>query len=100
MKIDPQLTTTNTSTSAGRVAQGQEIASARKAASQDRVSGRGSDEMILSQQAKDIMFAQKVLAQTPEVRQEKVAQLQQQIAEGSFRVDAQLIADKIIEGGV
>lgn len=58
-----------------------------------------ADEADLSQTARDVCIARKALAAAPEVRADKVAELKQKIAEGTFEIDADLIADKIIEGG-
>ena len=58
-----------------------------------------ADEADLSQTARDVCVAQKALAATPDVREDKVAELKQKIADGTFEVNADLIADKIIEGG-
>lgn len=59
----------------------------------------GADEASLSQIARDFCVAQKALAATPDVREDKVAELRQKIADGTFEVNADLIADRIIEGG-
>lgn len=57
------------------------------------------DAADLSQTAREVCAARKALAAAPDVREDRVAELQQKIADGTFEVDADLIAEKIIAGG-
>ena len=63
------------------------------------VSDARADQAVLSSEAKDVLCAQKALAQQPDIRAEKVAELKQQIAGGTFKIDPELIAEKVIKGG-
>lgn len=56
------------------------------------------DQVVLSQRAAEIQKAKEALASVPEVRQEKVAALKRRIQEGTYEIDAEAIADKIISG--
>lgn len=58
----------------------------------------GPDEAVLSQRAQDVLTATKALAAMAEVRAEKVAQLQQKIADGTYEVDAEAVARKLAAG--
>lgn len=58
----------------------------------------GPDEAVLSQRAQDVLIATKAMAAMPEVRAEKVAQLQQRIAAGTYEVDFEAVARKIAAG--
>jgi flagellar biosynthesis anti-sigma factor FlgM len=60
----------------------------------------GRDEAILSPQAQDVLGARRAYAQTSDVRADKVAALKRQVAEGKFQVDADLVARKLMSGGV
>jgi negative regulator of flagellin synthesis FlgM len=54
------------------------------------------DSATFSDRAREIDLALQVLAKQPEVRQEKVEALRRQIADGTFTVSAETIADKIL----
>ena len=56
-----------------------------------------ADTVALSSAAKDIQEAQKQLEAIPDVREEKVAQLKEQIENGTYEIDAEKIADKMIK---
>lgn len=99
MKIDPSLTRVGTEVSADRVARQRADAAQTRSAHAPAQELR-TDAAILSAEAQDVMFAQRMLAKTSEVREDKVAELRQRIAEGSFEVDAELVADKLAEGGL
>ena len=99
VRIDPNLTRIGTGSSTDRV--GSQRLEGRSAGVRD-VPGQasGGDEAVLSPRAQDVRLAQRALAEVPEVRQDKVEALRQQIAEGTFEVDAELIADRLIQGGL
>jgi negative regulator of flagellin synthesis FlgM len=54
------------------------------------------DRVTLSPRAREIDLALRTIAQQPELREEKVAELRQQIASGDFRVSAEKVADEIL----
>lgn len=57
-----------------------------------------ADQVVLSQRAAEIQTAQEAVAAMPEVRQEKVAAIKKRIEEGTYQIDPEAIADKIISG--
>lgn len=59
-------------------------------------SGRLEDRVHLSNQARDIQRAARSLKEMPEVREDKVAEIQARIETGTYRVDARDIALKMI----
>ena len=63
-----------------------------------QVSGVGAQEerVTLSDQARDIQQARQALSELPEVREEKVAELKARIDNGSYRVDGDKVAEKMI----
>ncbi len=97
MKIDPNLATSRAELSAQRVKQSQVVAAGTKGA--EAVADTRADQAVLSPEAQDVLCAQKALAQQPDFRADKVAELKQQIAGGTFKIDPELIAEKLIEGG-
>ena len=58
------------------------------------------DQVALSQSAADIQHARETLAAAPEMRQEKIAEAKRKITEGALEIDAEQIAQKIVEGGI
>ncbi|HXZ38108.1 MAG TPA: flagellar biosynthesis anti-sigma factor FlgM [Thermodesulfobacteriota bacterium] len=57
----------------------------------------GSDRVELSPQSRDMKKIHEILATTPEMRTEKVAELKKAIADGSYRVNTEDIADKMLK---
>ncbi|MDS1029505.1 flagellar biosynthesis anti-sigma factor FlgM [Bacillota bacterium LX-D] len=55
------------------------------------------DSVELSAQAKEIAELQKKAGQLPEVRQERVADLKQKIAQGQYQIPAEKLADKLLQ---
>jgi negative regulator of flagellin synthesis FlgM len=56
-----------------------------------------SDTVVLSDAAKRIQEAKKQLEAIPDVREDKVAQLKEQIENGTYKIDEEKIADKILK---
>jgi negative regulator of flagellin synthesis FlgM len=54
------------------------------------------DSVELSPKAKEMQEAMKILDTLPDVREDKVAQIKQQIEEGSYEIDGKKIAEKMI----
>ena len=56
-----------------------------------------ADTVALSNAAKNIQEAQKQLEAVPDVREDKVAELKEQIENGTYEIDAEKIADKMLK---
>jgi negative regulator of flagellin synthesis FlgM len=56
----------------------------------------GVDVIQLSPQAKLMQKAAQVVAETPEVRPEKVLAVRDSVEQGTYEVDTQKVADKLI----
>ena len=56
-----------------------------------------ADTVALSNAAKNIQEAQKQLEAIPDVREDKVAQLKEQIENGTYEIDEEKIADKMLK---
>lgn len=54
------------------------------------------DKVSLSASVRDLQVAQDAMALAPEVRTDRVQEVQSAVQSGSYRVDAQQVADKII----
>jgi negative regulator of flagellin synthesis FlgM len=57
----------------------------------------GSDRVELSPQSQDMKKIHEILATTPEMRTEKVAELKKAIADGTYRVKTEDLADKMLK---
>ena len=56
-----------------------------------------ADTVALSDAAKNIQEAQNQLEAIPDVREDKVAELKEQIENGTYEIDAEKIADKMLK---
>lgn len=56
-----------------------------------------ADTVVLSDTAKKIQEAQTQLEAIPDVREDKVAQLKEQIENGTYEIDEEKIADKMLK---
>lgn len=59
-------------------------------------SSNTSDTVQLSDQAKEIATIQRALAQLPEIDEAKVKEIREQIDNGTYSVDVEALADKIL----
>ena len=55
-----------------------------------------TERVDLSSEAKDIQKIKQILDQTPDVREEKIQELRQQIEKGSYLINSGMIADKML----
>ena len=79
------------------VNQVQEKDKADAAAEQTEQQQNKADTVALSNAAKNIQEAQKQLEAIPDVREDKVAELKEQIENGTYEIDAEKIADKMLK---
>ena len=73
----------------------QESSSAKKA-SATPVAVEGSARTDISAKAREFAKAQEVAASAPDVREEKIAELKRRIQSGSYSVDPNAIADRMV----
>jgi negative regulator of flagellin synthesis FlgM len=55
------------------------------------------DKVVLSQEAKKIQEAKKLMDSIPDIREEKVAKIKAQIENGTYQVEEKKLAAKIIK---
>ena len=79
------------------VNQVQEKDKADAAAEQQEQQQAKADTVALSSAAKDIHQAQRKMEAIPDVREDKVAQLKEQIENGTYEIDEEKIADKMLK---
>jgi negative regulator of flagellin synthesis FlgM len=71
--------------------------SAKAAESKPAVGPAGADRVELSAKAKELQAAREAIAKMDEVDHEKVARIKAQLKAGTYKVDAEKIAGKMIE---
>lgn len=59
--------------------------------------GAAGDKVEISSQSRELQKMQDILAQTPDVRSEKVAAIKKAIEEGRYQVNAENVAQKMIQ---
>jgi len=55
-----------------------------------------ADRVVLSAGSQDVQKARAILEQTPEVREDRVSALKEEIARGEYQVDPHRLADKMM----
>ena len=78
--------------------QGEPIAAAgsRTDKTSPESKGAGTDNIVVSAKARLMQKAAEVVAQTPDVRQEKVDSLQEAVNQGTYAADSQKVANSMI----
>ena len=59
-----------------------------------------SDTVVISDAARRVQEARRQLDEIPDVREDKVAQLRNQIQNGTYEIDSEKIASKMIKEGL
>jgi len=77
--------------------QGRVTGAAADQADKAKVSNAPTDTVVLTDLAAQTQKVDKVLAETPEVDQAKVKQIKAAIANGNYQVNAELVAEKLVE---
>lgn len=75
----------------------QQVKRGEAAAAAKAPAGTATDRVNVAAGTQDIQRIKEVLAQTPEVRMEKIQALKGQIERGEYRVDAHAVADRMLQ---
>jgi negative regulator of flagellin synthesis FlgM len=62
--------------------------------------GLSEDKIALSPEAKQIQEAKKLLDSLPDIREDKVAEIKEQIESGAYNIDGEKIAFKMIRESI
>lgn len=81
---------------AQRTSRTEDVARAEVAKPAESTLVRKSDEVVLSQEAQEVHRALRALKETPEVREDLVADLRQRIQDGTYKVDSEEIAELLL----
>ncbi len=68
----------------------------QKAVSKQAVTIEGADKLDISQSSRSFETALRAVKDAPEIRTDKVRELQESINNGTYRVDARVLADKML----
>jgi len=98
MKIDNKITNYEISQqitkSASNVNEGQQLLDGQK---NQEIKPESRDTIVnLSQASKDLRLANEAIASVPDVREDKVAEIRDKIESGTYRIDNQAVADKMV----
>ncbi len=69
----------------------------KRIASAEEPSGAGVDSVELSTRAADIRTAMEALSGAPELREERVTELSQQLEQGALTLDGKSLAEKLLQ---
>lgn len=58
--------------------------------------GSFSDKLEISQVGKDYQTARQIVAQTPDIREDKISEIKQRMDEGAYLVDSRDVAEKLV----
>ncbi len=59
--------------------------------------GSFSDKLEISRVGKDYQVAKQIVAQTPDIREDKVKELKERIEAGTYEVSSEKLAQKLVE---
>ena len=62
--------------------------------------GLSEDKVALSSEAKQIQEAKRIVDSLPDIREEKVAEIRERIENGTYRVDSEKIAFRMIKESI
>jgi len=93
--IQSNPTTTSGAASAGGARRADKAESAKAPAA--RAIDPGATKTEISTQAREFAQAKSVAGSAPDVREQKVAELKARIAAGKYEVNAQAIADRMVD---
>lgn len=68
----------------------------QKAAPSQAVASEGTDKVDISASSRSFAIAMKAVQEAPEIRTDRVKELQESIKNGTYKVDARTLADKIL----
>ncbi|PIT99369.1 MAG: flagellar biosynthesis anti-sigma factor FlgM [Bdellovibrionales bacterium CG10_big_fil_rev_8_21_14_0_10_45_34] len=97
MKVNGNISNLTAGINAKGLEQQKGSEKSSNANSADALLNNESAKVDLSERAKDILRAKEIAMNTSDVDEEKVARLQSLIDSGKYKVDAQAIADRMVD---
>ena len=103
MRVDQTRTSQAGASQAGEASEAKKsgraqlIEKGKKAQAEKSEASRSDAKAEISAKAKDFAKAKAVAADAPDVREDRVAELKKRISEGKYQVDAQAVADRMVD---
>lgn len=85
------------SSSAKKTGRAGKAEGAQKTGGASQAAAAGDVNSDISSKGKEFAKAKAVAAETPDVREEKIAELKRRIAAGKYKVDADAVAGKMVD---
>lgn len=80
--------------SAPNINEGQQLLNGQKS---QEVKSESQDTIVnISQASKELRLANETIAFVPDVREDKIAEIRDKIESGTYRIDNQAVADKMV----
>lgn len=99
MRVDPSVSQNIHSTQTDATKKSEQTAKTERARQTEQVAKTqtaSSSSSEISDKAKEFAKAHAVASATPDVREDRIAELKKRIAAGDYKVDSDAIADKMI----
>jgi negative regulator of flagellin synthesis FlgM len=84
-------------TSQSRGARRPERSDSSESSSVESSSARGDVNASISPKARELANAKAVATSAPDVREERIAELKRRVAAGGYQVDAEKVADRLVD---
>ena len=97
MKITDNNSSLNIRNYANNIQDNRKTDSSAKQGSSQAVK---EDKVVLSPKAKEVQEATKLIKELPDIREEKVAKLKEQVDQGTYRIDGKKIAFKMLKESI
>ncbi|MCP4367532.1 MAG: flagellar biosynthesis anti-sigma factor FlgM [Deltaproteobacteria bacterium] len=97
MKITDNNSSLNIRNYVSNVKDNKEIDDSSKQGSPQTVK---EDKVVLSSKAKEVQEATKLIKELPDIREDKVAKLKEQVDQGTYRINGKKIAFKMLKESI
>ncbi len=97
MKITDNNSSLNIRNYVSNVKDNKEIDDSAKQGSPQTVK---EDKVVLSSKAKEVQEATKLIKELPDIREDKVAKLKEQVDQGTYRINGKKIAFKMLKESI
>lgn len=97
MRVNPYANQSAVTTQSKGASKNQRIDRASEAGRVDRAETSGGARAEISARAKDAAKAKSAAMSAPDVREQKIAELKRRISEGAYNVDANAVADRMVD---
>ncbi|MDY6791203.1 MAG: flagellar biosynthesis anti-sigma factor FlgM [Thermodesulfobacteriota bacterium] len=97
MKITDNNSSLNIRNYVNNIQDGKKLDGSAKPDASRQVKG---DKVVLSPKAKEVQEATKLIKELPDIREEKVAKLKEQVDQGTYKIDGEKIAFKMLKESI